>query len=267
MFGKYMLPGDDIGVTYATGVTTSGSGSPVASDEDPDYPASNIISLNPARPAKLTVYSGYWELTFAAPVAIQGAAIIYHNFDAGLNVTVEGSGGSPAFSQAMTIPAHHEDGWPVSPWVLFSSTKTYQTWRLSVNAVNSQLPQVGRFVLIGELRQTTEDVLWGEEESEDHTIVEMPTELGIETIYALGGKRRHFSGEFGVLNTTAATLITLYRSASGRTLPWLLIPDTAVNDAWLVRFEESHWSRTRETYDHNRIPFRVQELARGLPWP
>lgn len=259
MFGRYALPGDDIGATYATGVTASAA--------DADYPASNIISTSPSRPAKLTATSGYWELTFAAPVTIKGAAVIYHNFDAGLNVTVEGLGGSPTFSQALTIPAHHEDGWPVSPWVSFASAKTYATWRLSVNAANSLKPQVGRFILFGELRDLVTDVKWGVEETEEHTIIEMRTELGVETIYPLGGKRRRFSGEMGLSNTISATFITLLRSAEGRTKPWLLIPDSTVNDAWLVRFEESIWARVREMPDYNIFPFRVQELSRGLPWP
>ena len=50
-------------------------------------------------------------------------------------------------------------------------------------------------------------------------------------------------------------------------LPWLLIPDEAVNDAWFVRFEDLATARVRETINFNRIPFRVRELSRGLPWP
>jgi hypothetical protein len=263
MFGKYSLPGDDIAATYATVVT--------ASAEDPDYLAVNIASGSPSRPAKLTTTSGWFVYDFGVAVNIAAVALIYHNLDAGLAVTIQANvadaWGAPPVSQALTIPAHHEDGWPVSPWALIAGSPSYRWWRLNITGVNSLTIAIGRWVLVGALRQLTEDVLWGEEEREEHTIVEQRTELGIETIYDLGGKRRHFSGEFGILNTSAATLQSLYRSAKGRTLPWLLVPDTAVNDAWFVRFEESQFSRTRETYNHNRIPFRVQELARGLPWP
>jgi hypothetical protein len=33
-----------------------------------------------------------------------------------------------------------------------------------------------------------------------------------------------------------------------------------------VRFEENR-NRIRETINHNVFPFRVKEVARGLPWP
>jgi hypothetical protein len=263
MFGRYSLPGDDIGGTYPTVVT--------ASAEDPDYLAVNIISQSPSRPAKLTTTSGWFVLDFGVAVNIDAAAIIYHNLDAGLAVTVQANSadawGAPPVSQAFPIPAHHEDGWPVSPWAYITGSPSYRYWRLNITGVNSQLITVGRFMLVGALRDLTNDVRWGVEEIEEHTIVEQRTELGVETIYPLGGKRRRFSGEFALLNTTAATLQSLHRSAQGRTLPWLLIPDIAVNDAWLVRFEESVWSRTREMPNHNIFPFRVLELSRGLPFP
>jgi hypothetical protein len=52
-----------------------------------------------------------------------------------------------------------------------------------------------------------------------------------------------------------------------RVRPWVLIPDVDVNEAWIVRFEDNRWSRTRETLNHNIFPFRVKELSRGIPWP
>jgi hypothetical protein len=91
--------------------------------------------------------------------------------------------------------------------------------------------------------------------------------LGVETIFALGGKRRAFSGELHVKSTPADAFVSLVRSAQGRVTPFLLIPDTSVNDAWLVRFAESRLSRMRQIPNNNIFPFRVQELSRGLPWP
>lgn len=260
MITHYALPTDDL----------AGDGAWVVSDEDAEYPADNIAAptatghLNlPSRPSKLSTTSGYWEGTFTSPITVRAVALIYHNLDAGLDVTIEAG----AFSQAITIPAHWEDGWTPSPWVEFDAPITDDVWRLSINAANSLPCQVGRLVLIGTLRSMETDVRWGEVEEEEHGDIMQPTELQVETFYALGGKRRRFNGELGYQDTEAAELITLRRSAHGRIRPWLLIPDATVNDAWLVRFEDPAWARTRVGPNFNTFPFQVRELSRGLPWP
>jgi hypothetical protein len=265
-FGLYALPSDDVAGTATTVTGTA---------EDVEYPAENLVAptntghLNlPSRPAKLTTTSGYWELEFDSPVAIVGVALIYHNFDAGLDVTIEAGSGSPlSFSQAITIPAKWENDWTVSPYVLFAGTETHAVWRLSVNEANSLPVQVGRLLLLTAIRDLGNDVRWGVVEEEEQGQIEHATEAGVETLYELFGPRRSFTGELALMNSTASSLITLYRSARNRITPWLLIPDADINDAWFVRFQEPRWSRTREMIEHNIFPFRVTELSRGLPWP
>ncbi len=260
MFGRYALPTDD----------AAGAGTVTASAADPDYPAGNLVAASnsghlnlPSRPAKLTAGTGYWDVTLPGATAVVAAALIYHNLDAALNVTLEPSGGTPV---PITIPAHTEDGATVSPWVEFAP-QTATVWRLAINGTNSINAQVGRLLLLTSLRELATDVRWGVEEIEDHDLIEHTTERGVETIYDLGGKRRSFSGEFGVPDDQAGSLISLARSAHGRVQPWLLIPDEAVNDAWLVRYQESRWNRTRATLNFNTMPFSVRELSRGVQWP
>jgi hypothetical protein len=263
MFGRYALPSDD----YA-GLSSSVS----ASAEDPEYPAGNLVALAntghlnlPSRPAKLVSSSGSWTVSFDAPVTVEAAALIYHDLDAGLDVTING--------EPIIIPPHIEGGIAnvtpetVNAWVEFDTPLTASSFTLSINEANSLDVVVGRLLLIGTLRQLETDVRWGEEEMEDFGLIEHPTELGVETMYDLPGRRRAFAGELKVRDSEAPSLISLARSARGRILPWLLIPDEDINDAWLVRFEESRWSRTRETINFNSFPFRVRELSRGLPWP
>ena len=265
-FGRYALPTDD---------AASGAASVVGSAEDSEYPAGNLIAptntghLNlPSRPAKLTTPSGYWELTFNDPITVVGVAVIYPNFDEDLDVTIEAGAGSPlSFSQAIPISAPWENGWWPSPWVLFDEPQTFDTWRLSINEENSTLPQVGRLLLLTALRDAENDVRWGVVEEEEQGLIEHKTVGGVETEYEMWGPRRAFVGELALMNSASNELITLYRSARNRILPWLLIPDEGVNDAWFVRFQEPKWSRTREMIQHNILPFRVQELSRGLPWP
>lgn len=281
MFGRYALTFDDLAGTYA---------SVLSSAPDPEYPAEYIAAMSntghlnlPSRPSKLLTTAGYWELSYASAITVVAAALIYHNFDEGLPVTLEGGGGSPAgFTIDIPIPAPHVSslgvgftGWTVSPWVEFDSPQTFDLWRLSVNDVNSYPCQVGRLMLLTTLRTLGRDVRYGVDEMEEFRYIEHPTELGIPTMYDLGGKERGFAGEFALNDTQAQELIDLHRSAHGRIMPWLLIPDANVNDAWLVRFEENRWNRMRETLViedgiesfHNIMPYKVREVSRGLPWP
>lgn len=276
VFARYALPSDDLAGT-ASSVETSASGSgspgsPVGSDEDPEYPATNLIAptntghLNlPSRPAKLLTYEGYWELVFDAPVTIQAIHLVYPNFDADLDVTLEPDGGTPI---QLDIPSRWENGWWPSPWQEFDPQSS-DRWRLSINEPNSLLLQVGRILLYGSggFRDIGRDVMWGAEEVEDQGQIEHTTEAGVETLYELFGPRRSFVGQLGLRESQTADLIALHRTARNRILPWTLIPDVDVNDAWFVRFLEPQWSRTREMIEHNIFPFRVQELSRGLPWP
>jgi hypothetical protein len=268
VFGKYALPSDDLAGT-ATAVTVGGIGSPAA-EADPEYLATNLIAPSntghrnlPSRPAKLTAYQGYWELTFAAPISVGAYHIVYPNFDAGLDVTLEPDGGTPI---PVICPALFENGWWKSPWAEFDAQSS-DTWRLSINAANSLLPQVGRLLLYANLRQMANDVLWGDVEDEDLRPIEHRTEGGVEILYEMGGPRRSFDGQFGLKNATTPELVTLHRSARNRILPWTLIPDEDVNDAWFVRFVETRWTRNRAITDHDLLPFRVQELSRGLVFP
>ncbi len=271
-FGLYALPSDDLAGTALT-VITSPEGSPAGSDEDPEYPGTNLIApsltghLNlPSRPAKLLTYGpGFWELVLPTAQSISAIHLVYPNFDAGLDVTLEPDGGTPI---PLIIPSRWENGWWPSPWLSFPA-QTSDRWRLSINATNSLPLQVGRMLLYGSggFRDLQNDVRWGVEEIEEQGQIEHQTEAKVETLYELFGPRRAFNGEFALENATADALITLYRSARNRILPWSLIPDESQNDAWFVRFLEPRWSRTREMVNHNIFPFRVQELSRGLPWP
>lgn len=276
-FGLYALPSDDLAGTAMTVEASSQSpgGSPGGSptDEDPEYPATNLIAptntghLNlPSRPAKLATFSGFWELVFGSAITVSAFHLVYHNFDAGLDVTLEPDGGTPI---PITIPSRWENGWWPSPAGSFAAQSSNR-WRLSINAENSLLPQVGRLLLYGSggFRNLQNDVRWGVEEIEEQGQIEHLTEAGIETLYELFGPRRSFVGEFGLKNAESLTLIDLYRDARNRILPWSLIPDEDdMGDAWFVRFQTPQWSRTRENINHNLFPFRVTELSRGLPWP
>lgn len=265
----YALPSDDLAPS-ATLVT--------ASAEDPGYPADLVIDPNPAHPAKLTTTSGDWVLQFPLAIAPVAAVLVYPQLDAGLAVSLQGnnadSWGAPAFSQAFSIPGPHEDGASISPILELTGTPSFAYWRLHVTGTNSVPVAVGRLMLLSNLR-TFEDgtsVQWGVEEDEDYGIVEMATELGVETIYDLGNKRRSLQGQMLLRQAGATQFLELRRATRGRVEPWLLIPFEGINDAYLVRWSERVQTRQINWPDlvsgyAQVLPMRVTEVSRGLPWP
>lgn len=265
-FGLYALPSDDL-AGQATSVEVSGS----PSDEDEEYPGTNLIAptntghLNlPSRPAKLLSLSGAWTLVFSSPITASAFHLVYHNLDGGLDVTLEPDGGTPI---SITIPDQWTNEWWPSPAGTFDA-QTSDRWTLSINEDNSQLPQVGRLLLYDGFRDLENDVRWGVVEEEEQLPIEHATELMVETLYELEGPRRSFVGELALRQAESLTLIDLFRDARNRILPWTLIPDeNDMGDAWFVRFLEPRWSRTRENIEHNIFPFRVKELSRGIVFP
>ncbi len=272
-FARYGLPTDDLLARLSPTITVT-AGSPAA--EDPGYPITNWLARRPSKPSRLTTTDGGWIFDFLGAANVAAFALINHNFDAGQNVLLEWSTdnfSTVTGSQSITIPTWTEDGWSVNAWIEVTGSPTFRYWRLTITGSpgNTQPLSLGRPVFLGALRDVGNDVRFGVVQSEDHKIVEMDTELEVETIYALGGKRRSLDGELALRNLSpnedAQNFISLVRAASGRTLPWILIPDIDVNDAWMVRFVESGWAETQEMINHNIFPFRVRELSRGYPYP
>lgn len=272
-FARYGLPTDDLLARLTPTITVTG-GSPSA--EDTGYPITNWLARRPSKPSRLTTTTGGWIFDFLGAANVAAFSLQNHNFDSGMHVLLEWSSNnfsSVAGSQVIPIPIWTEDGWSVSPWIEVTGSPTYRYWRLTVSGSpeNSQPISLGRPVFLGALRDVGNDVRFGVVQSEEHKIVEMATALDVETIYALGGKRRALNGEIALRdlspNEDAQNFIALVRAATGRTLPWLLIPDINVNDAWMVRFIDAGWEMTEEMYNHNIFPFKVRELSRGYPFP
>lgn len=254
MFGKYGLPAENL-AQYANGWT--------ASAEDSEYEAINAVTPTSRRPARLTTFDGYWEYAFASPITVGAVHIVYPNFDDGLDVTLEPDGGTPI---TIDILSPWENFWWISPIQEFAA-QTSDTWRLSINSANTVRPQIQQLLLYEELHQMVNDVRWGVVEEEEQGDIIHETDGGAMNVAEVWGPRRSCSGEFALKNTEANELIRLHRSTKQRIKPWTLWPDTDNNDGMWVRFVDPMWARTREITDHNIHPFRVKEVARGLPWP
>jgi hypothetical protein len=274
---QYAHASDDLAQTAA---------SVTASAEDGEYPAENLVSENPAKPAKLTTTTGNWVLEFSGAIAPVAAVLVYQYLDAGLEVRIQGnatnSWGSPSFNQAFTIPPKRLDGpsnqhWTVNPVLEFTGAPSFAFWRLVIVGTNSQVVVVGRLLLLSAWRDIKLYFGGGDIQEGDapEGQIEVLTELGVENIVSIGGPRRSISAVLigsdlaaSVIGVDDAALFrALHESSEGRQTPFLLRPFDELNDAWLVRFESANRQRSHKVGDYSVWPFSVREVSRGLPWP
>ena len=241
--------------------------------EDAGYPAANIKDRNPAKPAKLTTTTGSWVFAFGSAQRVDIAAIIMHNLTAGLEVRIQGnatsSWGAPTFNQAFTIPAYRDDGFPVNPWLDLTglsgySASGFQFWRIVVVGVNAAAVAIGE-VWLGALKRTlTPNISWGERQQEQRTLVEHSTDFGVDTIFDLGVTRRNLEGDIDAPDSTRDSLRIWWRDSRGRANAFLIMPDGAVNDAWMVRWANPDQEVQFDFFDRNTVNLAFQEVSRGL---
>lgn len=258
-----------------------------ASAPDPVYPAENLISEDPAKPAKLTTSDGNWVLGFDSKVAPAGVSLWHQYLDEGLSgVTIEGndtdSWGAPSFSQTFTIPAKRFDGptyqkWTIAPFMVLDPLPDptgYLFWRLSITGTNSQPIAIGRLFGPSILHRVTAFFNPNIPQSDEQTGIEQETELFVNNFVVIGGPRR--SMQCVLIGTDvnagtapvqeAADFRKLYESSEGMAHPFLWVPFED-NDGWPVKFETHTSPRTLEVDGSQIWEFAVRETSRGLPWP
>lgn len=241
--------------------------------EDAAYPAANLKDRNPARPGKLTTTTGSWTFNFVAAQRVDIVALLMHNLAAGLSVRIQGNAtnawGAPTFDQAITIPTYREDGFPINPWLDLTTLAGYSAagfawWRIVVVGVNAAAVAIGD-VWLGKLKRTlSPNINWGETQDEDRRLIEHSTDHGVDTIYDLGVTRRSIIGEVDAPDATRDALRTWWRDSRGRAQAFLIMPDGAVNDAWLVRWTEAKQAIRFDLTDRNTVQLNFLEVSRGL---
>lgn len=255
-----------------------------ASAADSGYPAANLVTRNPAKPAKLATMDGWWVVDLGSAMSIAGSALIYQYLTAGLDVRIQGntsdSWGSPAFSTAITIPAKRKDGptyqrWTKNPVTTFDTPQTYRYWRLYIAGTNDQNVVVGRLMLLAALRPVTlfHDGDIGEDDKPVAPI-DNRTQLQVRNVIVIGGPQRSVTAILLCTDLDAGTepiqeaqdFRDLWESTDQNTYPFLLV-FTDLLDGLLVHFTEFLSKRLHRQGGYQVWPFSVEEESRGLPWP
>lgn len=228
--------------------------------EDPAYPAINGNNRNPIDPLKATATSTVITMTFPSNITLDGILIANHNL-VGSAATLSNLAGTP-YSQALTIPARTADGQCTNIWrdTRTDSNRTDEVWKLTITGASAN-------VAIGEIALVTSlvELPWrpGARFGEDHPDFAITTEMESILRYDSGIRIRWARGPL-VLDTDRAVIYALWQALKGRNVPFVFVPDLAVNDGWYVHMERPtiEWARTAPGLSPHE--FGVRELSMGL---
>jgi len=263
-FLEYCWPADDVAgavtPTLAAGTASTG------------YPPENIGNQDPALPMKVeeTTLRLVWD--FGVPVTIKAIVLIHQNFDAALaNVKFQmhsaNTWTAPAFSRTLTIPAYHEDRFPVNVWAdLRDVNPSYRYASLAVLTANSVPCAIGEVVLAQTIRALRGTFAINAEEDESHPLIENRTDVGVSTIYSHGTRWRWVRGDVTDEGSVAEQLRAWNRATLGRGLPCVIWPHLdAADEPLFVRWEQDKLPRAHLAPDGiSKYRLGFEEVSRGL---
>jgi hypothetical protein len=248
---------------------------------DPEYPAANLVDLDVTTPGKLTTTTGRWVFDFGSAVSIDVTALINQNLDEALTVRLEANSvddwdGSPVvpLSVAFTIPAATPDGFRPNPWLDLTaiSPRSYRYWSVVVVTANSEPVAIGEVVLGAPRRETDVHFQFNNRRRQRYPITRHRTEAGVSLRTPIGSRQRVLEATMLSTADDADDLRALQEDAAGGAKAFLVIPRTAVNDAWLAVFDERSDDLAQEeislTTDDDIVStwsIVLEELVSGLP--
>lgn len=239
-----------------------------------DYPATFLVDGSPGVPAKVGATTGWWLLDFGSPQRVDVAALIMTNLTAGLaNVQIQGNSANSwpgAINVTLTIPAMRFDGTPTNPWVSLVgqagySTGGYRYWRLNFGSANGANISIGELVLLSTLRTLPYGLAPGATRTSTRRRVRHETDGGELLGYDLGVTQRAIRGEVEFKDAVKADVDAWLENSWGDLRPFLVVPNTDVNDAWYVTHTSEALPQTRVVLGMNRMPLEVMEVGAGIP--
>ena len=240
--------------------------------EDTSYLAANLVDGDVTLPAKLTGFTGRWRVDMGASVSIDVVALINHNLYAEIpGVTIggndDGNYANPltVANKALVIPAWREDGMCTNVVRDISDdANTARYWFLNFANANDAPIAIGELWL-GSTARTLDYLQNPSQSIDERRRYVSETVTGTRLIYDHGVTVREFSGGLTLGNTTdKASFVSLVRDAHSTVRPWLFWPNSAVNDAMVVRFMTDP-QVTQETPVIWRVEFEAREVSMGVP--
>ena len=139
------------------------------------------------------------------------------------------------------------------------------TWRLIVVGTNALPISIGEVVLASTLRDLgIRNIKWGSERMWRRPAVLHETDLLVRHTYDFGTTVRAVTVEVQATDVILRDIETWYRDAQGVAKPFMIVPLTSENDAWMVSFVEPQQQYARSFLNVNTTTMIFQELSRGL---
>ncbi len=214
------------------------------------YPLARAVDLtyaHLAQPSKLAETSGAWQFDFGGAQRVD-AIVVWHNFDAAIacafQLHASASWGAPTVNATLTAPAKRADNFTVKIYKDLTGVSGYSAGgfrygRLVVTGTNS-VPIGIKVLLFSRIRQTARNFLWGASGGfamdEHQTAIDMTTDALAPWAYDLTAAPRLFSAQLSGRSGDEVLIQDWFRACAGRVKPFVIVPDPAVNDAWLCRW-------------------------------
>ena len=261
----YTLPTENLAPSY-TPTLLSGT-------TDSNYPLTNLVDQNPAKPWKTTGTSFSLRWDFGSTKTVKLILIVHANFapacTGGVSLGDDVNGISNNFNGTIT-PTYLEDGFPRN--IAFdlratsNPTGRYLFITLSGNGVACAIGEVGFYTAIHSCHGNY-IVPKNPHDDEEHLLLDPMSDAGIVNIYEYGTKRRTLNGFIYGTSSDMASIRTFNRSTHGRSKPFAISAHLPNDDEWwFARFMDKNLARP---YIHGNgksimsLPF--EELSRGLP--
>lgn len=205
-------------------------------------------------------------MEFPAPVLPAFAALLNSNLD--VAATLEGhssnSWGAPAVSAAFAVPTMDARGFFSSP-ILDLSAETAQAWWRLVIVGNT------RDVILGGLhlgiRRVLDGYLFpGVGLSIGATTAVNRTYAGMPLNYELTPATHGAAGTLVVSGADRAAAVDLILAARGQARPFVIVPRSDVDEAWMVQVASDTPRRTPRAADTDEVELPLAMVSRGLPW-
>lgn len=233
------------------------------------YGTDRLANGTPAYPFKITGTSLDIVFDFGAAVLVELPAILHSNLTVAARIQghTSNSWGAPDIDVAFGVPTIDARGMFSAPWLDLSERTAKRYWRLHVSG-NAHDVIIGELWL-GKLARSLprsyllEGLTLG---AEGQTVVH-ETNARVELAYEQATVRERIDGSFIVDADDLAELDGLVRAARFQARPFLFIPRSDVDDAWLVKYASDAFTRAPLVVDEvTRIPFPVRQVGRDLPW-
>ncbi len=253
----FALPSDDV-APNATVTVTSGTA-------ETEYPASFLVNRNPAKPSKSTGTAITYRFTWSGNQIIEAIAIINHNLD-GATVTLSNAAGA---NEVLAIPDNTPGLYPncTNAWydlreLATLSQRTDDVWDLAITGGALGNVAIGEVLFITDLREMR--LKWGLKLSPARSVIRHKTFGGSLLQYHKRVQVRSCAASVD-LQSDQELWTQLEQEASGQVVPFLFIPDEAVNDAWYVQLQGDSFSQRPTNPGIIETPLEMVEVSPGPP--